>query len=386
MSDHAATLPANPAAMPSGILIDELDDSIRVQDDLFRHVNGKWIERTEVPSDKARYGSFLVLAEAAEKAVHEIIEEATTAAPGSEERKFGDVYASFMDEKRIERLGARPLHPLLDEVDAIASIDTFLATAGRFERRGTSGFFQIFIDNDPGDPERYLVFLEQGGIGLPDESYYREEKFAEIREKYVAYLQKILGLAGLDRPGRAREAHLRARDRPREEPLGQRALARQRSDLQPREVEGRRRPPLRAGGLNLTAWLDGVDAPKGSFKEVVLRQPSFMESLPSLVTEVRLSAWKDWLAWQVIRSNAAVPELRLRGRQLRFLRQDADRDSRAARALEARCLARRGLAGRSGGTHLRRAALPGLGEEGHGHPGCTTSSRRTANPSPTSSG
>ena len=102
--------------------------------------------------------------------------------------------------------GARPLKGLLDEVDAIATTSSLLATAGRFERRGTSGFFQLFIDNDPGDPERYLVFFEQAGLGLPDESYYRDEKFAEIRTKYVEYLTKILGLAGLHSPDERRSA------------------------------------------------------------------------------------------------------------------------------------------------------------------------------------
>jgi putative endopeptidase len=288
----------------SGIQLDELDPSIRPQDDLFRHVNGKWIARTEIPSDKARYGSFLVLAEEAEKAVHEIIEEARTAEPGTEERKFGDVYASFMDEQRIEQLGARPLHPLLDEVEAIGSIDSFLATAGRFERRGTSGFFQVFIDNDPGDPERYLVFLEQAGIGLPDESYYREDKFADIREKYVAYLERILGLAGLDRPAQRAKRIFE---------LETELASHHWDNVRSRDSEATYNPlkwkdvveTAAQRGLNLTAWLDGVDAPKGSFKEVVVRQPSFLEALPSLVTEVRLEAWKDWLAWQVVRSNAA---------------------------------------------------------------------------------
>jgi putative endopeptidase len=293
-----------PGAGSSGILLDELDPSIRPQDDLYRHVNEKWIERTEVPSDKARYGSFLVLAEEAEKAVHEIIEEARTAAPGTEERKFGDVYASFMDEKRIDQLGARPLRPLLDEVDAIGSIDAFLATAGRFERRGTSGFFEVFIDNDPGDPERYLVFLEQGGLGLPDESYYREEKFADIRDKYLVYLEKILGLAGLDRPGQRAKRIFALESE----------LAKNHWDnVRSRDSEATYNPrkwkdivaTAAVDGLTLTAWLDGVDAPKGSFKEVVVRQPSFLESLPSLITDVRLEAWKDWLAWQVVRSNAA---------------------------------------------------------------------------------
>jgi putative endopeptidase len=287
----------------SGILIDDLDPEVRPQDDLFRHVNGKWIARTEIPSDKARWGSFYALAEQAEKAVREIIEEAATAEPGTEERKFGDVYASFMDEQRIEQLGSRPLRPLLDEVDAISSTSALLATAGQFERRGTSGFFQLFIDNDPGDPERYLVFFEQAGLGLPDESYYRDEKFAEVRGKYLEYLQRILGLAGLDRPGeRAKRIVELETD-----------LAKNHWDnVRSRDSEATYNlttwqavsAAAAEQGLDLDAWLDGIDAPAHAFTELVLRQPSFLEALPGLITAERLEAWKDWLSWQVIRSNA----------------------------------------------------------------------------------
>ncbi|HEY1529451.1 MAG TPA: M13-type metalloendopeptidase [Galbitalea sp.] len=291
------------ATKTSGIHTDELDPAIRPQDDLFRHVNGKWIERTEIPSDKARYGSFYLLAEEAEKAVREIIEEASSAEAGTEERKFGDVYTSFMDEKRIQQLGARPLKPLLDEVDAISTVGALLATAGRFERRGTSGFFQLFIDNDPGDPERYLVFFEQAGLGLPDESYYREEKFAEIRTKYVEYLTTILGLAGLDRPGeRAKRIYALETD-----------LAAQHWDnVRSRDSEATYNltswkdieTAAAAKGLALQPWLDGIDAPKNSFTDIVVRQPSFLDALPDLITAERLEAWKDWMSWQVIRSNA----------------------------------------------------------------------------------
>jgi putative endopeptidase len=148
-------------ALGSGIQLSDLDPAVRPQDDLFRHVNGKWIARTEIPSDKARYGSFYILAEEAEKAVREIIVEAQSAAEGTEERKVGDLYASFLDEKSVQERGATPLVPLLAEIDTIDSIDGFLAALARLERQGTSGFFQLFVDNDPGNPERYLVFIEQ---------------------------------------------------------------------------------------------------------------------------------------------------------------------------------------------------------------------------------
>jgi putative endopeptidase len=294
---------SNTRAKESGILTSELDPAVRPQDDLFRYVNGKWIDRTQIPSDKARYGSFYLLAEEAEKAVREIIEEAATAQPGTEERKFGDVYASFMDEKRIAQLGARPLKPLLDEVDAISTPAALLATAGTFERRGTSGFFQLFIDNDPGDPERYLVFFEQGGLGLPDESYYREDKFADIRTAYIDYLTKILGLAGLDRAEeRAKRIFALETD-----------LAKNHWDnVRTRDSEATYNlttwaevsASALAAGLDLAPWRDGIDAPSNAFTELVVRQPSFLEALPELITAARLEAWKDWLSWQVVRSNA----------------------------------------------------------------------------------
>ncbi|HEY4267746.1 MAG TPA: M13-type metalloendopeptidase [Galbitalea sp.] len=287
----------------SGILTSELDQNVRPQDDLFRHVNGSWIDHTEIPADKARWGAFMLLAEEAEAAVREIIEGAPDAAEGTEERKFGDLYASFMDEDRIEALGASPLVPLLDEVAAVDSVDSLLATLGSFERKGTSSFFQLFVDNDPGDPERYLVFFEQGGLGLPDESYYREEKFAEIREKYVAYLERILALAGLD-DAAARAARVFA--------LETDLAAHHWDNVRSRDSEATYNlerwsdlvAAAKTGGLDLDIWREAIGAPARAFDEVVVRQPSFVESLPTLIVADRLDDWRDWLAWQVIRSNA----------------------------------------------------------------------------------
>jgi putative endopeptidase len=122
----------------SGIELSALSPGIRPQDDLFRHVNGAWLERTEIPDDKARWGSFHLIAEQAEKDVRAIIEESTTAEPGTEARKIGDLFASFMDTERIERLGAEPLAAQLARVDAIDSIPALLRTVGEMERRASA--------------------------------------------------------------------------------------------------------------------------------------------------------------------------------------------------------------------------------------------------------
>jgi putative endopeptidase len=304
MSSDSATSPAAP--LTSGIDTAELDASIRPQDDLFRHVNGKWIDRTAIPDDKARYGSFYLLAEEAEKAVRDIIVEAQTAAPGTEERKFGDLYASFLDEERIEKLGATPLKTLLAEVDAVDSTEKFLTTLGRLERQGTNGFFQLFVDNDPGNPERYLVFLEQGGLGLPDESYYREEKFADIRVAYLAFVEKMLALAGVtDAAGRA--ARIVA--------LETEIAAQHWDNVKTRDSEATYNLTTwvelsasgAAGGArpDLNLWLDALDVPDGALAELVVREPSFVTGLAALIDDGHLESWVDWLRWQVIRSNAA---------------------------------------------------------------------------------
>ena len=292
--------------LPSGIHSEELDSAVRPQDDLFRHVNGKWIDRTEIPSDKARYGSFHVLAEEAEKAVREIIGEAQGSAEGTEERKFGDLYASYMDEARINELGASPLIHDLQSVDAVSDIPSLLETLGRLERQGVSGFFQLYIDNDPGNPERYIALFEQGGLGLPDESYYREEKFADIRTAYVGYLGKMFELAGLD-DGAARAARVLE--------LETAIAAFHWDNVKCRDSEKTYNlstwPAVVAtaseatDGPDLNRWLDALDAPDGVFDELVLRQPSFLSGVATLLDAGHLAAWTDWLRWQVIRSSAA---------------------------------------------------------------------------------
>jgi putative endopeptidase len=285
--------------LPSGIPIDELDPGIRPQDDLFRHVNGRWLERTEIPADRARDGAFRVLAEEAENAVREIVEEAASAPEGSEERKFGGLYASFMDADRAEQLGPEPISETLAEARAVSSIPELLETLGRLERLGIGGPFRLFVGTDPGNPERYLVSFEQGAISLPDESYYREERFAGVREAFPGHVQRMFELAGLPDAERAAGRVLaletavakhhwdRVANRDREKTYNLRTWA-----------------GVLAEGPDLRGWLAALAPPMGAFDEVVLRQPSFSAGLVSLLTDEHLPAWRDWLCWRVIHTAA----------------------------------------------------------------------------------
>jgi putative endopeptidase len=285
----------------SGFDLADLDESTRPQDDLYLHVNNRWFESTVIPLDKARYGTFDVLADGAELAIREILDESRGAAMGTEARKVGDIYTSFLDETRVEELGGGPLAPRLKDVDRIGTVKEFTQHVGALQRLGLGGFYLVFVDNDPGDPSRYVVLFEQGGLSLPDESYYREEHFANVRESLVVHIARMFELAGVD-DGDAR-AH-RIFD------LEVKLASHHWNNVESRDSEKtynlttwENAAKLFGDGV-LESWRRGVEAPEHSFDEVVLRQPSFGAGLGELLVAENLESWKDWLKWQVIASDA----------------------------------------------------------------------------------
>ena len=286
--------------LPSGIPVDDFDPGLRPQDDLIRYANGGWLARTQIPADRARYDSFRILAEEAEQAVRAIVEESRSAPEGSADRKFGDLYASFMDAERAERLSWQPISELLAAARAVSSVPELLATLGRLERLGIGGLFRLYVDTDPGDPQRYLVMFQQGVISLPDESYYREETFADIRAAFAAHVRRMLDLAGQPDADKAAERIF--------------ALETAVAAFHWDKVESRDKEKTYnlctwddalAQGPDLAGWLAALGAPAGAFDEIVLRQPSYAAGLTTLLTGEHLPAWRDWLCWQVIHGAAA---------------------------------------------------------------------------------
>ncbi len=280
----------------SGIEIDERDDAIRPADDLYRHINERWIARTPIPEDRARYGSFHILAEEAEKAVRTIIEECQSAPAKTEARKVGDLYSSFMDVDAVNAFGPAPLAPLLSRIDQVESLAHFMSTLGEFEREGIGSFVSMWVDNDPGDPSRYLVFLEQSGIGLPDESYFREDNFASIRDAYRAHVERMFNLAGMTDP-----AASAARVYALEEHLASFHwdTVRCRDTHATYNLVGWDEFALSLGPVAVP-WRDALDVSDTVFTEVVVRQPSFIEGARSILESADLESLTDWLRWRVI--------------------------------------------------------------------------------------
>ncbi len=279
--------------------------TVRVQDDLFRHVNGEWMDSVAIPADKSAYGAFVELRDEAEAAARGLVDEAaatTDAAAGSPAQLIGDLYRSFMDTERVQALGLAPIADQLARIADVVDVASFVALVGTLERDGIGGFFNYYVDTDPAQPDRYVVNLMQGGLGLPDESYYRDEQYEAIRSAYVAHIAAMLELAGHGGEGAAASSVFG---------LETEIAAGHWDRVRNRDRDQTNNPMSRSELDNLlpapwwTAWLTGLGADPQILQHTVVRQPSFFTTVAKLLTRNRLPEWKVWLAWQLI--HAAAP-------------------------------------------------------------------------------
>ena len=290
--------------MKSGIDLSHGYPDVRPQDDLFRHVNGKWIDTHEIPADRASDGAFHHLREKSEKNIRTIIEEAAAskAVVGTEAQKVGDLYASFMDEAKIEALGVSPLAEDFKKIQGIETQQDFARLLGELGRRGVSTPMSVFIEVDMKDSNSYIVYLEQSGLGLPDESYYKEDQYAEIREKYVAHIERMFNFANLpDGAGAAKRIfELES------------AIANFHYDVvKNREMDltyhkmTRKQINTLLSNFDWDVWLAAGNVPASALEHVVVRQPEFNEGLNTLLTEEKISVWKEWMLWHTLSGMAA---------------------------------------------------------------------------------
>lgn len=287
-------------AMNPGIDKSAFKPSIKVQDDLFRHVNGKWLDEFEIPSDKAVYGSFYMLHEDSEAAVREILVEASENPSPGVSQQIGDLYKSFMDEELIESLGISPIAAELEEIRNLSSVTEAIALSGKLARTGVSGFFGSYVDNDPGDPTRYLVHIYNAGLGLPDEAYYREEKHEQTRKQYLEHITNIFTLAG----------HSEASDMAAKVMAFETELSKYHwSVVESREAE--KTYNLRTfselselSSFDFKTWLQAAGETEELFSEVVVMMPSFFEELGKVIEKTGIRTIKLWMEWNLLRARA----------------------------------------------------------------------------------
>ncbi|MEU7647119.1 M13 family metallopeptidase [Streptomyces huasconensis] len=279
-----------------------MNPEIRPQDDLFGHVNGHWLDTEKIPEDRSSWGPFVQLADTAEQQVKEIIQELAaeaSGAPSDDARKIAALYASFMDEETIAARGLTPAQPLIDEAVGLRDVRELAAFLGRFERIGGSGLFGSYIDSDDRDSDRYLFNILQGGLGLPDESYYRDEKFAEIREKYVAHLTRLLALGGHAAPEAAAKSVLALETRLA---AGHWERAETRDVLKTYNLTTLDELLALAPEFDWRGYVEGLGGSDAVIAETCVRQPSYLAHLSAVLAEVPIEQWRDWALTRVLRA------------------------------------------------------------------------------------
>src|SRR5574340_356466 len=288
------------AQQQPGIDLTHLDESTRAQDDLCAQVNGKWLADYEIPADRAVDGAFRALYDKAEVDVQTLIQEAAAsgAAPGTDAQRIGDLYASFMDADTVEAAG---LAPIADELSAVAAAGDrveLTTVLGRLQRVGVGGAVGHYVDTDAKNSERYLVHFSQSGIGLPDESYYREDDHAESRTAYVAHIAKMFALAGIDHDARLvfdLETKLAA---------GHWDVVKRRDAELSYNLVAYDTLVAQESAFDWTAWVSALGGSTEQFAEIVVRQPSFLTAFTQLWVTEPLDTWKAWASWRIIHSRA----------------------------------------------------------------------------------
>lgn len=287
----------------SGILQGNFKQSVRPQDDLYRHVNGAWLDKAEIPSDRAADGAFYQLRDESEKNVRAIIEDIAKSggAAGSNAQKISDLYNDFMDENKVEDLGVSPILKELERAASISNLEEFTTALGHFEGRGLGGIFNGFVTADAADPTTNIAYIYQGGLSLPDEAYYREEKHGALRGELISHIERMFDLAGIkDGPAHARRileleteiaSHHWDTVRSRDAVLtfNKKTFA---------EIQGL------IGRFDWRLWAESAGVPSNVLESVVIAQPDFIENLGKMLERFEVEKWRSWLTWHLLSSAA----------------------------------------------------------------------------------
>ena len=285
-----------------GVETDYVDDAVAAGDDFYRHVSGKWLDTFEIPEEFSSYGSFTVLFERSEERVREIIEEAAAQnnAAGSVEQKIGDTFASFVDVDAINAAGLDPIAADLAFIDGLETHEDVAAAIARADLNLTS-FLGWWVDVDSKQTDRYVVYLTQAGLGMPNRDYYLDEKFADKRPKYLAYIEEMLTAAGNDdAAAKAQAIH----------------------DLEMRIAEVHWEPAKRRNrdltynlktAEELSAFAPGVSwdilfeaGGLGAQNEFVVREDDAIQALAAIFADTPVATWRDYLRYHLLRGNAGV--------------------------------------------------------------------------------
>ncbi len=287
----------------SGLKLENMNTDIRPGDDFNRYVNGAWMDSTEIPADRANFGVGLIVHEEATANVKTIIEEAAEGdfATGSDEQKVGALYTSYMDMETRNKLGVSPLEAEFAKIEALENHQQLAVYFGESNKIGIDQPFALAQYVDFKDPNTYMIYTWQAGLGLPDREYYftEDERSEEIRGAYLAHVEKMLTIAGIANGGDAAKTIMALETRMANEHM----LKEKTRDMValynkiPLNELAELMPDFAWDDYLSTAGVEGIDG-------LVVTQPDYMRALNDIIKDTSMDDWKTYLSWNVIKANA----------------------------------------------------------------------------------
>jgi endothelin-converting enzyme/putative endopeptidase len=306
----------SPTSLKSGIVLENLDPSISVNDDFFRHVNNSWLKKTEIPSDKARYGAFIILEENVRSQVKELIEEAgTQAATTGPAQQVGDLYRSYLNTAARDSGGWKPIESWLKKIGEVTSKESWSSLQSELDMIGVGGLIGIYIDQDAKRSDQYAIHLTQSGITLPDRDYYleKETRYEEARQAFKSYANEMLAQAGIIDAASMAEKLL--------------ALETRIAEIQWTNVE--QRDPIKSyNKVSVEAF--ATEYPNLAWKtrastsglplegDLIVGQPSFFGGIDKLIADTELNTLKAYSTFQLIDAYAGVLDSETEKRHFAF--------------------------------------------------------------------
>ena len=290
------------AILISGIQTADMDVSARPQDDLFQYANGTWLRGVAIPPDRASYGVDAMMTERSTILQRELIEAARNSTD-PEARKVGNLYASFMDEARIEALGAAPLQSDLKRIAAVKRSQDLTGLIAYLDRSSVPTPLGTNVSPDSKNSTQYAFWMSQSGLGLPDRDYYSssEPRLVEFRDKYRAHIENMLRLLG-DADAKAQADEILALET---------ALAKIQwtrvANRDPQKTYNPESPAQLqqlAPAIDWNKFLADVGVPR-RLPTLIVRQPDYLQGLSQLLQSQPLGAWKAYFRFHLLSSRAA---------------------------------------------------------------------------------
>lgn len=289
----------------SGIDLSGRDESVRAQDDFYRYWHGRWLSEFEIPEDKAEYAAFTKLHDESQEQLRDIITDLAQhdTDPTTVTGKIGAIYSDYLDTDTRDAAGLDPIATELADISVIPNIAALAGVFGDWDRRGLGAPLGTVVHQDNMDSTRYVLDLRQSGLGLPDRDYYLDDRFGEIREKYVDHISRMWQLAGF--PGEpatialeimAAEARLAQISWDKVRNRDPQATYNLLSTEQASEL---------AEGFALGDFLANAQA-ADKITDINIGQPSYLNELGTVLAEFGIEVWRNYLRWHLLAGTAAL--------------------------------------------------------------------------------